>query len=237
MTGPGDEIAAAGGRGRLRASHPGREQVIATLKAAYVQGMLAKDELDARLGQAFASRTYGELAAVTADLPAGLADIRPPRQPAQTPARPAASKVIAGAALVIPPAALLPPAFFTSNDKLAKLCLTLMFFYLIAWMIAATVMLDSWLPKPSRGQLPPPPAPRGPAPERGQDGGSGYDRTLCQGRSGARPRPLPGHGAIRRLAVADGTPGPVSALRPAIYLTGPVEAPAITAWLTPRRRS
>jgi hypothetical protein len=191
MTGPGDGVAAAGGRGRLRASHADREQVIAMLKAAYVRGMLAKDELDARVGQAFASRTYAELAALTADLPAGLADIR-------APARPAMSKVIAGAALVIPPAALLPPAFLTGNDKWARICLTLMFFYVIAWMIAGTVMLDSWLPKRPRGQLPPPSAPRGPALEGEQDGGSGDDRILCQAGSGARARHLPGHGAIRR---------------------------------------
>ena len=79
MTGPGDEIAAgAGGRGHLRASHADREQVIGTLKAAFVQGMLAKDEFDLRMGQAFASRTYADLAAVTADLPAGLAAAQPP---------------------------------------------------------------------------------------------------------------------------------------------------------------
>jgi hypothetical protein len=175
----------------LRASHADREQVIVVLKAAYVQGRLAKDELDTRVGQAFASRTYAQLAALTADLPAGLADNRPPRQPARAPARPALSKVIAGAALVIPPAALLPPAFLTGNDHWAKICLTLMFFYVIAWMIAGTVMLDSWLPKPSRRQLPPPPAPRGAALEGGQVGGSRDDRILCQARSGARPRPLP----------------------------------------------
>jgi hypothetical protein len=58
MTGPGDEIAAgAGDHGRLRAAHADREQVIGTLKAAFVQGMLAKDEFDARVGQALASRT------------------------------------------------------------------------------------------------------------------------------------------------------------------------------------
>jgi len=33
-----------------------------------VQGMLAKDEFDLRVGQALASRTYADLAAVTADL-------------------------------------------------------------------------------------------------------------------------------------------------------------------------
>ena len=88
MAEPGDEIAAgAGGRGHLRASHADREQVIGALKAAFVQGMLAKDELDLRMGQAFASRTYVDLAALTADLPAGLAAAQPPE-----PARESANK-------------------------------------------------------------------------------------------------------------------------------------------------
>jgi hypothetical protein len=47
--------------------------VIGTLKAAFVQGRLVKDEFDLRVGQALAPRTYAELAALTADLPAGLA--------------------------------------------------------------------------------------------------------------------------------------------------------------------
>ncbi len=69
----GDEMAArAAGRGRLRASHADREQVIGTLKAAFVQGLLDKDEFDLRVDQTFASRTYSDLAAVTADIPAGL---------------------------------------------------------------------------------------------------------------------------------------------------------------------
>src|SRR5580692_10259756 len=76
---PGDELAAsAASRGYLRVSHAEREQVIGTLKAAFVHGMLAKDEFDLRIGEAFASRTYAELAAVTADLPAGLAAAEPP---------------------------------------------------------------------------------------------------------------------------------------------------------------
>ena len=79
MAGPGDEIAAgAGGRGHLRASRADREQVIGILKAAFVQGRLAKDEFDLRVGQTLASRTYAELGAVTADLPAGLAAAKPP---------------------------------------------------------------------------------------------------------------------------------------------------------------
>ncbi len=84
VTGPGDELAAAAaGRGRLRVSHADREQVIDTLKAAFVQGMLAKDEFDLRVGQAFVSRTYAELAAVTVGLPAEPTAAQPPR-PART---------------------------------------------------------------------------------------------------------------------------------------------------------
>jgi DNA-binding beta-propeller fold protein YncE len=73
MTGPGDEKAAAGsGRGNLWASHADREQVIAALKAAFIQGRLTRDEFDLRVGRVLGSRTYAELDALTADLPAGL---------------------------------------------------------------------------------------------------------------------------------------------------------------------
>ena len=60
---PGAQAAATG----LRASRADRERVIGLLKAAFVEGRLARDEFDTRIGQAVASRTYGELAAVTAD--------------------------------------------------------------------------------------------------------------------------------------------------------------------------
>ena len=74
---PGDEIAAGtGGRGHLRVLHADREQAIDSLKAAFVRGVLAKDEFSLRVGQTLAARTYAELAAVTADLPA-RADRRP----------------------------------------------------------------------------------------------------------------------------------------------------------------
>jgi DUF1707 SHOCT-like domain len=78
-----DQRPATVSRGHLRASHADREQVIGTLKAAFVQGMLAKDEFDARVGQAFGSATYAELAALTADLPA-----MPPAAQPPTPSRP-----------------------------------------------------------------------------------------------------------------------------------------------------
>jgi hypothetical protein len=51
MAGLGSEMAAGGGRDHLRASHADREQVIETLKAAYVYGPVTKDELDARVAR------------------------------------------------------------------------------------------------------------------------------------------------------------------------------------------
>ena len=74
MTGPADEIAA--GQGRWRASRADREQVVDALKAAFVQGRLTADELDERVGQALAARTYADLAAPTTDLPADPAPAR-----------------------------------------------------------------------------------------------------------------------------------------------------------------
>ncbi len=58
MMGPEDRPAAAD-RGRIRAAHADREQVIGALKTAFVDGRLTKDELDARAAQAFGARTRG----------------------------------------------------------------------------------------------------------------------------------------------------------------------------------
>ncbi|MGO8728730.1 MAG: DUF1707 domain-containing protein [Streptosporangiaceae bacterium] len=86
-TGPEDETAT--GRSHLRAAHADREHVIDLLKAAFVQGRLTKDELDARAGQALTARTYAELAALTADIPARPPAARPPAAPARPAAEPA----------------------------------------------------------------------------------------------------------------------------------------------------
>ena len=74
---PEAQPAAAG----LRASRADRERVIDLLKAAFTQGRLDREEFDARIGRALASRTYGELAAVTADIPAELVGALPRRPP------------------------------------------------------------------------------------------------------------------------------------------------------------
>ena len=78
MAEPPDQVPATAGRGHRRASHGDREQVIDILKAAFVHGMLAKDEFDLRVGQAFASRTRIELSVLTADLPGRLTAAQPP---------------------------------------------------------------------------------------------------------------------------------------------------------------
>jgi len=111
MVGPGDELAPrAGSHGHLRASDSDRAQVIDNLKAAYVDGLVTKDEFDARVSQALASRTHAELALVTADLPAAQQRPWPAPAPGNTPAdtnvRPgdraiSAIAVFAGLALVI----------------------------------------------------------------------------------------------------------------------------------------
>jgi len=93
---PGAQAAAAG----LRASRADRERVIDLLKAAFVQGRLDRDEFDARIGQALAARTYGELAAVTADIPAELIAALPSRPPARVRRRiPFNSAVTGGACM------------------------------------------------------------------------------------------------------------------------------------------
>jgi hypothetical protein len=62
-----DEVAS---RSELRASHEDRDQVVELLRVAAGDGRLTAEELDERLEKALTARTYGELAALTADLPA-----------------------------------------------------------------------------------------------------------------------------------------------------------------------
>jgi putative transcriptional regulator len=67
--------------GSLRASDADREQAIEVLKAAFVQDQLTKTEFEAHVGRALASRTYGELAAVAADVPAPPITVQPSSAP------------------------------------------------------------------------------------------------------------------------------------------------------------
>jgi Domain of unknown function (DUF1707) len=102
MAEPGTQMSeAAEGRDRLRVSRADREQVIEVLKAAFVQDRLSKDEFDARIGQTLGAATYADLAAVTADIPAGLTEARPPRRPARARVRVSMNTAVTGGACVI----------------------------------------------------------------------------------------------------------------------------------------
>ncbi len=151
MTEPEDQRAvAAAGHGRLRASHADREQVIDILKAAFVQGRVTKDEFDARVGQAFGSRTYTELAAVTADIPARQIAERPPGNLARAQGRVTVSHAARARRCVVMALAMMTVATFAPGGPafllFMPLCLT-------ALIVAAAQMLAAQHEKRCRGQL------------------------------------------------------------------------------------
>jgi len=53
------------------AGNADRERAVGVLRAAFTEGRLTQDELHDRVARAYAARTYGELWALIADLPAG----------------------------------------------------------------------------------------------------------------------------------------------------------------------
>lgn len=65
----------------MRACDADRERTADMLRNAFVEGRLNQEELDERLGRVYAARTYGDLAAQTADLPVHrpLPAMPPPR--------------------------------------------------------------------------------------------------------------------------------------------------------------
>jgi hypothetical protein len=134
-------------RGRLRASDADREQVIDVLKVAFTQGRLTKDDLDLRAAQAFISRTYAELAAVTADIPVSLVAVKPVRAPRQTrprrsparvrdgpPTNPLALKCGLGLATIVLPA-MIAVALGTRNQNLFIGTVVLLIAYFLALLI------------------------------------------------------------------------------------------------------
>jgi hypothetical protein len=164
LTGPGDERAAAHGRsqGRLRASHAEREQAVGVLKDAFVQGRLDKGELDARVGRALASRTCAELAALTADLPAGPTAAPPVRRTARTKNRTrshTARDVAVGLVIGLLVAAVIVFGGLLRYDAFGVLALPV--------LAAAPLVMVATLSQQSRSrrQLPPQPGQGGQAPE------------------------------------------------------------------------
>jgi DUF1707 SHOCT-like domain len=163
MAGLENEMAADSGRGRQRASDADREHVVNTLKAAYVHGLVTKDEFDARVSQVFAARTYAELAVITADIPAGLAAAQQPPRP--TPARgnaPAHANVGPGDRAIIATAvfAVLALAISISAGPFASPAAVLLVFggagsAFVSLFLLRSRMRGSRRDKRPGGQLPP----------------------------------------------------------------------------------
>ena len=154
MPQPGDERAAGrASRSRLRASHADREQVVDTLKDAFVQGRLTKDEFDSRVGHALAARTYADLATLNADLPAMPPAARPPRKPvpARKPvrARPENTTVKNGARVIAAATVLTggvwAGALLSQSDSqaLGGLVFALTFLWFGIVVLVGSVMLQS----------------------------------------------------------------------------------------------
>jgi hypothetical protein len=214
VAGPGDELAASAG-GRLRASHADREQVIEVLKAAFVHGRLDRDELDLRVGRALAARTYADLTALTADIPA-----RPTRARLPEPARESVNKK-AVAAMAWATAAFIGiwPVMILTQDG-SPFAIPIVVVWLVLAMAVPTgwlVLLHDWLDKragpPSAQGLPPGaggeasqrPAPAGPA---GQLPPAGHARQHTAEAARSRPPrvPVPGLPPPRRgIASCAGT--------------------------------
>lgn len=63
------QVRAADTVSQVRAADRDRDATVSVLQAAYAEGRLTRDEYDLRAGQALTAQTYGQLAALTADLP------------------------------------------------------------------------------------------------------------------------------------------------------------------------
>ena len=136
-----------------------REQVIGLLKAAFIQGMLAKDEFDQRVGQAFAAPTQAELTALTSDLHGDLVAVPPPK-----PVRTQGEESVVRARWVLATAttlyagvwafALIPSWPLDSEGDPPHTIIRLVFLttviYLLVLAVATGTMVGGWLEKRSR---------------------------------------------------------------------------------------
>lgn len=131
---------------RLRTSDADRERAIEALKIAFVQGRLTKDELGTRAGLALVSRTYAELTAATANIPARprpmprpMPDWPPPELPASSTAQQQANHwgvkwALALATIALP--AMLAGALVTGNRDLFSSTTVALMAYILALLVA-----------------------------------------------------------------------------------------------------
>jgi Domain of unknown function (DUF1707) len=111
-----------------------RERTVGVLRAAFTEGRLNQDELDDRVARTYAARTYGELWALIADLPAG-----PLPYPAGLPAVPYPQ-----ASPAVPPSA--EPD--TSWHSAAALVITALVIFTLAALVTAIATAHAQAPIP-----------------------------------------------------------------------------------------
>jgi hypothetical protein len=148
------------GHGQMRAAHADREHAIEVLKAAFVHGRLDRDEFDLRIGRALASRTYADLAALTADITAPGVGLpaqggRPwlPEPARKLTKNKKAFGVLVGATSVYPGLLFIPPWLIPADGSPFVIPFLLLMFVLYAavptgWLI----VFHSWLDKRAGNQ-------------------------------------------------------------------------------------
>jgi hypothetical protein len=145
----GRDDGTAGALGQLRASHADREQAIGVLKAAFVQDRLTKDEFDLRIGQVFASRTYSDLGALTADIPGWVTSDQPPAEHAREPGRVLSFKTAARVGAVGAGPSMASAAMVTMQSSgvpaIAGALLVGLTGLFVAGLLAALLMFLSWV--------------------------------------------------------------------------------------------
>ena len=168
----GREGDTAGALGQLRTSRVDREQAIDVLKAAFVAGRLTKDEFDLRVGRVLASRTYADLAALTADVPSHVASADVPDEHPREPGRVLSFKTAArvGAVGAVPSVASAAVVLAQSSGVPAVDGVLLVgpTGLLVAGLLAALLVLLSWVARrpPSGAAQGPPSGPAGLASKR-----------------------------------------------------------------------
>jgi hypothetical protein len=126
------------------AANADRERTVGVLRAGFTEGRLTQDELDDRIARAYAARTYGDLWALTADLPQG-----PLPYPGNLPAVP-----YQPGSLAVPPDA--EPA--TNWHSAAALVITALVIFTLAALVTAIATAHAggpigyqqeWVPQPA----------------------------------------------------------------------------------------
>ena len=183
----------AASRDQLRAGHADRDQVIETLKTAFVDGRLTKNELDAQTGRALAARTYADLAALSADIPAKAAEpVAAPSGPARPLAQPPASAIrrplakaaaASGVCLVVVAAARQLNNHFDPggpgpdpHHSLGAMCFLVGVIALMAALFILGTGIVISIEQRRSGRKPPRPSPGGPGLDAGRRDGTGHDQ-------------------------------------------------------------